>query len=400
MSGNAAGYGSHPTPYSGLSDTALYARFYGESWAKAGEQERLGLLQEAVNRSAQQHGELGSCRVEFADLGPTTAGQQSGDLIQLNREMYVNDRKSVVYEGQLHTMPLQASGLSALTTAFHEDEHAYQNQMIRGEIPGDPNQVREYAANNFSVVAVEDQNGAFRPGCTYLQGSTPGVGYYAYYFQSTERDAHLFSEAKTAQIMASLSAQLGDHPDFEAYRQELAANGYQATLAEAQALFQNPNLEHDINQCILNHYYGTNEPVDPQVEALVKAEMTQTYTALTQGRNAEQHQEQSQAAQAAQPGQEEQNMGINWEVHQEEYDAGLQETAGEFIGTQETENTAQTEAPAVEAGGNSADLSGDEGLGAPDGGLDSSDGVDAGDGGGPDGVDGGDGGVDDDGGIE
>ena len=97
-------------------------------------------------------------------------------------------------------------------------------------------------------------------------------------------------------------------------------------------------------------------------------------------------------------------MGINWDVHQEEYDAGLQEPVGEFIGPQETENSAQTEAPAVEAGGslggNSADLSGDEGLGAPDGGLDSGDGVDAGDGGGPDGVDGGDGGVDDDGGIE
>ena len=47
-------------------------------------------------------------------------------------------------------------------------------------------------------------------------------------------------------------------------------------------------------------FMGTPDFAVPSLEALVKAEMTQTYTALTQGRNAEQHQEQSQAAQAAQ----------------------------------------------------------------------------------------------------
>ena len=273
-------YGYHPTLYSGMEDMALYAMFRQESWSQLEEGSRQQLLQEAVNRAAAENGEKGSCRVEFADLAPNVAGEQGGGVIYLNREMYVNDQRAVSYGGRLITMTDPASNLEALNTVLHEDQHAYQCQLLDGTIqPKDPAQAQEYAANDFTTVPLPQPDGSVRLGSTYMQGVTPVTGRYLYYFQSTERDAHLVAEQKTLAIIGALEARYGTEPSFQAYRQEVAANGYQAVLAEAQRLFNNPAVEREINQSLMNHYYGASEPVAPQVESVVQAEMAASYAA-------------------------------------------------------------------------------------------------------------------------
>ena len=279
-------YGYHPTSYAGLTDEAFYDNFRYEAWSKLDEAGRQELLQEAVNRSAAAHGELGSCKVIFDDLGPTTAGVQSGDTIRLNREMYVNERQQVQYKGNTYTHPVGGANMRALTTALHEDEHAYQNQVTAGLIPAkDAMAANEYASNDFTNVVVQDANGNPRVGNTYLRGETPGpTGYVLYYFQSSERDAHKFSEEKASAIMADLQARHGLEPSFMSFRSELESNGYAATLDYAQKLTGEANVEGEINKSLMNHYYGTNMPVEPRIEALVSNEMILSHDAMANGR--------------------------------------------------------------------------------------------------------------------
>lgn len=283
-------YGDHPTKYADQNDLDFYANFRQETWSQLDESGRQELLQEAVNRSAAQHGELGSCKVVFADLKPGTCGVQSGDTIKLNREMYVNDRQVRVVNGEEMYQPLADSNMRALTTVFHEDEHAYQNQVTAGLIPAeDAEAARQYASNDFTNVILMDESGDIKVGNTYLQGlsETPdhNTGYILYYLQSSERDAHKFSEEKTAAIMNALEEKFGSELSFEAYKIELEANGYDSTLTYAQELTQIPDIEQEINKSLMNHYYGTNEPVNPYVEALVQKEMILSHDAMVRHQN-------------------------------------------------------------------------------------------------------------------
>lgn len=279
MSG--AGYGSHPTLYGSLGDLELYSLYRGESWSNLDEFHRQQLLQETVNRAARENGEKGSCRVVFVDMEPRVAGKQSGDTICLNRGMYVFDRRNVTYKGQEFTVPFPASNLHALTTVLHEDIHAFQAQIINGEIETpDLALKQEYTANNFTVIPLSREGGTVKYGSTYLTGSDSRAGYYLYYFQSTERDAYRFSETKTASIMEVLAEKYGDEPSFVAYRAELQENGYQATLAQAQELFGHPSPEKEISQALMNAYYGGSTPVAPWIETIVREEMVVSYEAL------------------------------------------------------------------------------------------------------------------------
>lgn len=275
----AEGYGQHPSSLSGLSDEALIAMYRGESWFNMNEQQRLELLQETVNRSAQQNGELGSCRVAFSDdLGPGVSGVQSGDQILLSRERYVMDMGQVTYGGRTITVPLTDSNMQALETVLHEDQHAWQNQVIDGTVPcSDPQLLREYMANNFDVSLVRDGQGACDVGQQYLSGAGNG-GYYLYYLQSTERDAFRISQARTMEAAAYLEQHYGQDGSLDAYRQSVAANGYEATLQQAQRYFGTETVEEDINTTLQNQFYHEDKPVSsPVVEEAVKQEMVLSF---------------------------------------------------------------------------------------------------------------------------
>lgn len=277
----APGSEAHPTVYRDLEELELYALFRGESWRGLDEFHRQQLLQETANRAAVENGEPGGCEVAFAGLPAGTAGEQSGGRISLNREMYVFDRRSVAYNGRTYTVPFPESGLHALNTVLHEELHAFQDRVARGEIPcGMPELAREYAANSFSVVPVPQEDGTVKNGLTYLEGCVGRAGFYLYYLQCTERDAYRFSEEKTLSIVESLMERYGDEPSFAAYRQELEANGYQATLAEARRLLGSDRPEEEISRALMNYYYQESAPVDPRIAGLVSREMTASYEAL------------------------------------------------------------------------------------------------------------------------
>ena len=196
--------------------------------------------------------------------------------------MFVNNRQTVEYQGQLYTRPLDDANMRAMTVCFHENTHAWQDQCVEGMIPcRDAVLLEQYIANNFDITPVLDQDGEFQKGSQYMRGKT---SYFYYYLQSTERDAFRFSEAKTLGIMQSLAAKYGTEVSFQAYAQELKTNGYQAMELRAIEMFQNPNIEKEINQVLVNEYYNKSIAVSPEVEKGVREEMVRSYQAIYEGK--------------------------------------------------------------------------------------------------------------------
>ena len=276
------GYGVHPTTYGNYSDKDLFGMFRGEIWSSMGENERQQLLQETVNRAARSMGEKGACEVRFADLPSGVQGRQSGNVIELNRDYFVRDIRSHEFNGTRIEEPFSHSNYMALETVLHENIHAWQNQVIDKTISSSNQQLAaEYTANNFTTSLVNDQTADNKPvqsqGSHYLNGETPGYGYYMYYLQSTERDAHKYGEMQAMNIANQNLQNFGPDPTAEQYKKEVEINGYQATLSEAQGVFGNPNIEQDINNTLMNHYYGTDNPVDPKTAELVDHEMVESY---------------------------------------------------------------------------------------------------------------------------
>ena len=274
----AEGYGTHPTIYASYTNEELFAAYRASSWFGLDEHHRQQLLQETANRAAAVRGELGACEVRFADLQSGTLGQQSGNLIELNRSVFAQDSYTHTYNGRTISEFAQDSNFRALETVLHEDIHAWQNQCVEGVIStGNPALVEQYASNNFTLSYVPDENGGTRLGSHYLNGVTEKSGYYLYYFQSTERDAHQYAEKETVRILHGLESRYGEDSSMTAYLKHLEVNGFDVTSREAQQLFGVKDFEQEVNKVLYNQYYGANLPVDPSVEQAVQKEMAASY---------------------------------------------------------------------------------------------------------------------------
>lgn len=274
-------YGVHPTRYGNLSNEQLYSMFRESSYSKLDESEKLDLLQETVNRDALERGEIGAPEVRFADLPANESGNASNGIINVNRDLAVNGVQSIEYNGQTIQHSVRAYNIESLNTVLHENIHCFQDQIIDGTINiEDAQKSAEYQSNSFTTSVVL-QDGKYQPGSQYLTGETAN-GYYCYYFQATERDAFLGAEEKTNAILNNIIEKYGTELSFEAYAKSVEITGYHATEQAAIERFQNLNFERDLNQTLMNQYFGMNEPVDPEVENAVKAEMIAAYQSLYQ----------------------------------------------------------------------------------------------------------------------
>ena len=316
MSANS-GYGAHPTIYGNHTNEELFSLYRESSWSTMNENSRQQLLQETVNRAAAAKGELGACEVRFADLDSSTLGQQSASVIEINRNVFAQDKYVHEYNGHVIEERAIDSNMRALETVLHEDIHAWQNQCIDGTIQcPDANLLAEYRSNNFTVSLVPDGNGGQTLGSHYLNGMADKTGYYMYYFQSTERDAHLYSEKQTIDIMNSIQEKYGIDKSLLAYQKEVLLNGYQSTYQKGQEIFANPNFDKAINQVLSNQFYGTNVNVDKNIQAAVQKEMADSY--------------QAQIRSSAEI-KGEQNMGKNYTpVTIEDYDKSMRDSVNAF----------------------------------------------------------------------
>ena len=290
------GYGNHHTVFGQLSNSDLFGMYRGEVWSGLNESSRQQLLQETVNRAAASMGEKGSCEVRFADMSPDTFGRQHGNVIEINKDIFTNDMLHANVCGQSIDVPFQDSNYKALETVLHENIHAWQNQCVDGTIDH-PNKelIEEYRANGFTTSEVTDKNGVQRDGSQYLNGLDPDHGNHLYYFQSTERDAHKFSEIQTQEIVDQNLKNFGPDDTANVYKADVEENGFQATWNEAREQFGYDDFEKDINSTLKNSYNGTDIEVNPEIEALVHNEMAESYNEQ-HGIRANENQDENQVA--------------------------------------------------------------------------------------------------------
>nr|MCR4801796.1 hypothetical protein [Lachnospiraceae bacterium] len=276
------------TKFQGLSDNELYKMYRIEEWKEMNERDKQQLLQETVVRSAEKRGEVGCCIVNFEDLPDGTLGTHRNGVISLNRSHYAVGAENIEYKGKIITREIPAVNWDALETVLHEDIHEWQSQLVRGEINGDPELVYEYRANGFSVSPVEftDKNGTITTamGLHYLDGDSRTVdgsvstkSYLLYHFQATERDAHRWSQSEAIQIAKNIEQEYGPDCSISDYIHILESQGYQAIENKANNLFNNSNVEKEINQSLKNHYYDTYIPVSKDIEDSVSQEMIGSY---------------------------------------------------------------------------------------------------------------------------
>lgn len=159
-------YGVHPTRYENLSNEQLYSMFRESAYSRLDESEKLDLLQETVNRDALEKGEIGAPEVRFSDLPENESGNTANGIINVNRDMAVNGVQELQYNGQIIRHPIPDYNVQALNTVFHENEHAFQEQIINGTITiDDVQKLAEYLSNNFTIseVLLGGQISAWQP---------------------------------------------------------------------------------------------------------------------------------------------------------------------------------------------------------------------------------------------
>lgn len=269
-------YGVHPTRYGKLSDMQLYSLYRESSYSKLSEDEKLDLLQETANRDALERGEIGAPKVQFVNLRVNEIGNAGDGVIKIDRDLAIHGIRNTEYKGRIVRYSVSDYNIQSLNTVLHENIHCFQDQIVDGTIKIDNAQLtQEYQANTFVYTPVL-RNGRYQLGSHYLEGETAN-GYYLYYFQATERDAYLTAEKKTESILNELVQKYGTEASFEAYARYVEREGYAVIEQEAMKEFQNPNFIKELNQTLKNQYFGTDVPVDANMEAAVKAEMVATY---------------------------------------------------------------------------------------------------------------------------
>lgn len=120
-------YGVHPTRYGNLSNDQLYSMFRESTYSKLGENEKLDLLQETVNRDAMEKGMISVPEVRFADLPANESGNAANGVINVNREMAVNGTQSFEYNGQVIQHVVSDYNVQSLNTVIC---HRIYHQMF------------------------------------------------------------------------------------------------------------------------------------------------------------------------------------------------------------------------------------------------------------------------------
>lgn len=272
-------FSSYPTRYGGLSDHELYSLYREAAFRGLNDAEKLDLLQETVNRDCVSKGMVGSPIVQWAQLPVNTAAEAAPNgIISVNQQRVCSGTVTLQdASGNTISRDIPAFNIDTLNSVLHENVHELQFQMLNGSVAAaNLDEFKALAANDFTFSLVLNSDGTLRDGSQYLCSGN----FYTYYFQFSEAQAFEMAEKETLSIVQELIDSFGQEPSFQTYFQSVLASGYAAQEATAAALYNNQNFAAEVNQVLMNQYYGTQVPVDPAIEAVVKNDMIASYAAL------------------------------------------------------------------------------------------------------------------------
>ena len=253
-----------------LSDDRLYNCFTSKVWNSLDESSKEQLVSEVVARENISHGF--PVNVSFKEMDANTEGLQYANNIDLNREVFVNGKMSVEYDGKTIEYEVKDSGWRCLEASLHENRHVFQELVSENIVETDEETKALFTSNNFTVSDIEGNRAS-----QYMLGKD---NYSLYFLNPTELDAFKTSQDKTVSIINDLKARGIEDPSMDIYLSNLEKSGYQAELQSIREAYSNPNIDKDVAVTLQNVYYGTDNPVDPSVDQMVKDEMIYSQTII------------------------------------------------------------------------------------------------------------------------
>ena len=224
-----------------------------EKWNSLNVYEKLNTLQVVENEIAAREG-LKPCQVSGEYIPSTEDGVTLGYYSQSTRDITINTE-------QLAPQSMYGSDYKMhLDTILHEGRHAYQHQVVLGEIEhSDTRAVQEWADN-------------MAPG-HYITYERNPRGYYS---QPIERDARAFARDKSLEIEQEKTTALGPLHDPKEL-QPIVLKRNEDELSEAGSR----NIE-DILEARRDDYRDKGMVDGPEMELLIERERIELQTEFSQ----------------------------------------------------------------------------------------------------------------------
>lgn len=226
----------YPTRYSGLSNTEINMLYRSDTWTNLSCEERLDALQELENRAAEELGnrpcEVCTKKMNGAEYGYYSAGQIVVNESLVNQGLLQYEDK----EGNVLMYAPDDVNAQMMDTVYHENYHAYQNDVINNRLVHDnQNEVEIWRAN-------EDM---------YISSSDNGI---LYRIQSQERTAFDYGELQIKVAFEKIEAECGEDAGYQAYLTSLHEHSYEIALTIARETYNDENIQETLDNYMLESY--------------------------------------------------------------------------------------------------------------------------------------------------
>ena len=231
------------TRYSDLTDSQVNELFREETWSSLDPSRRLDALQELEVRTALACGNR-PCEVRTEDMNGYLFGGYADDEIVLNRHL-VEEGGFVTDFGNGEVVFDRVDGLNAqmMDTIHHENYHAYQDQVIHGEIRhSDAAEAELWAANwpSEQYIDCNDPSGCYR-------------------IQSLERTAFAHGEACTKEAFAEIEAKYGQDHGYRDYLEDIQRYSYDDALDDAIDISGDEHIRDTLDGQMLEAYHASRQ---------------------------------------------------------------------------------------------------------------------------------------------
>ena len=260
------------TKYHFRSDSELYSLFSHQTWNSLNFNSKMAALQELENRAAKAYGNTPRRVVAETMQGSKYGGYNSNDdVIRLNRGLIESGRFTYRDEntGKItDSRKMNSANAELVDTIYHENYHAYQQDVVNGRIQHPDKREAELWRANLE----RDENGHLVRYCS---------SDLDYRIQSSERSAWKTGESETRRVFDTIEKENGPDPGYAEYKRDLVKNSYEKKLAEAKAISGNPYYREDLDEGMLKDYAQEHDlPYTRQIPGKEEADHATATNAL------------------------------------------------------------------------------------------------------------------------
>lgn len=256
----------YQTRYSDLSNEEVNELYRSNTWASLNRDARLDAMQELENRSAEACGNQ-PCQIKTEEMNGYQYGGYANGEIVLNEHLVADGQFVTHYaDGSIETQDVGGINGQMMNTIHHENYHAFQDEVVRGQLEHwDAAEAELWAANwlDEQYIGSDDPSGCYR-------------------IQNLEKSAFEHGEAETQAAFNEIETKYGQDAGYQEYLGEIEADSYDNSLENAKMINGDSNIEETVNSRMLDAYHANQEATGTHVaESSADNEVVSNNTATT-----------------------------------------------------------------------------------------------------------------------